>query len=435
MTETDQTLAKSIRRHLWGAGLFLCALLAFMIGWSAYMHISSAVIAPGSIVVESSVKTIKHKEGGIVRDIMVQDGDLVHAGDLLIRLDDAVTRANLAVVSTQLDELQATEARLTAERDNKKEITFPPALLERSVDPGVAAILDGQRFLMASRNAGMVGRIDQLNEQIKQLESQTDGLKVQTDAKNEEMQLIASELEGLESLLEDNFVSVNRVLSTKRNKTRLTGEHGSLLAETAQTGLSISERRMRILQLQEDSRAEILQELVDTRSQIARLSEQKVAAEDQLARMDITAPRSGYVHQLAVHTRGGVISPAEPIMVIVPQDDSLVIEVQVQPTDIDQLYPGQVATVRLPALNQRTTPELKAEIKTVSAETSRDEVTGMTFYTARLGLVKGEREKLGDNVLLPGMPVEALVQTSDRSILSYLVKPFKDQMTHALREE
>ncbi len=435
MSPADTTLSTSIRRHLWGAGLFLCGLLVFVTGWFAWMQISGAVIASGTVVVESNVKTVKHKEGGIVADILVQDGDRVAAGDLLLRLDDTVTRANLAVVEAQLNELLATEARLLAERDGLPAILFPADLTERREETSIAAVLDGQRRLMTARRAALNGRMDQLEEQIRQLQSEAEGLRVQTEAKRQEMALIAVELKGLESLLDDHLVSANRVYAVRRDRSRLNGERGALVAETARTGLEISERRVQILQLQEDSRAEILQQLHDARSEIARLKEQKVTAEDQLVRMEIRAPRAGQVHQLGVHTRGGVISPAETVLLIVPHEDVLLIEAQVAPTDIDELYAGQLATIRLPSLNQRTTPELIAQVLTVSAETSRDELTGQTFYTARLQLTDGEREKLGSAALLPGMPVEAMIRTGDRTMLSYLVKPIRDQIAHALREE
>ncbi|MCP4385015.1 MAG: HlyD family type I secretion periplasmic adaptor subunit [Hyphomicrobiales bacterium] len=435
MNTTDQSIARSIRRHLWGAGLFLCGLLAFIVGWAAWMQISGAVIAPGAIVVETNVKTLKHKEGGIVGEILVQNGDLVKAGDLLLRLNDAATRANLAVVSKQLIEQMAMEARLIAERDGQQEIANPASLEERSEAPDIARILAGQRQLKEARAAGLAGRIDQLNEQINQLKSQISSLEMQTRAKADELRLIKFELVGLEKLLKQHYVSANRVLAMRRDKTRLVGEHGALKAEATRAELAISERRVQILQLQEDYQADILQQLQETRSEIARLAEQKVAAEDQLSRMDIRAPRAGYIHQLNVHTRGGFISPAEPILLIVPKEDSLIIETQVAPTDVDQIFAGQEATIRLPGLNQRTTPELKGSVVTVSAETTRDETTGASFFTARLRLAAGEERKISGNILLPGMPVEALIKTNDRTILSYLVKPIRDQIAHALREE
>lgn len=434
MNETDTAISESIRRHLWGAGLFLCALLAMLVVWAAYLQISGAVIAPGAIVVETNVKTIKHKEGGIVAGIFVDNGDLVEAGDLLLRLDDAVTRANLAIIAKQLDELVAMEARLIAERDGSG-VVFPEALMTRSHRPEVKRIIDGQRQLRQARVAGLKGRIGQLKEQIGQLQRQIESLAVQTTAKSDEIELIVTELTGLERLLENQYVSTNRVLAVRRDKTRLSGEHGALQAEVARAELAISERQVQILQIREDHRAEILQQLQETRAEIARLSEQKVAAGDQLSRMDIRAPKAGYVHQLNVHTRGGFISPAEPILLIVPKEDSLIIETQVAPTDIDQIFAGQQATVRLPGLNQRTTPELKGRVTIVSAETTRDEATGANYFTARLKLNPGEEKRISGTILLPGMPVEALIRTQDRTILSYLVKPIHDQIARAFREE
>lgn len=441
MGDPKQDLVRSIRRHLWGAGLFLLILLGFIIFWSASMTISGAVIAPGSVVVETNVKTVKHREGGIVSDILVRDGDKIAAGDLLLRLDDVTVRANLAVVTSQLHDLLARQGRLMAERDDLETIAFPEILRKLSMASqegsleSVAELLDSQTQLMNSRKAALASRIEQLQGQIGQLQSQLEGLQVQVRAKRGEIELIDLGLPGLESLFEKNLIPASQIYSERRQKVRLDGELGVLLAQIAQAGIAQSERRILILQLQEENQASILQEMQQVTVDIARLQEQRIALEDQLARMEIRAPRAGVVHQLAVHTRGGVISPAEPIMLIVPETDALLLEVQVAPTDIDQLHVGQQATIRLPGFNQRTTPELQAAIHTISAETSRDEITGAAYYTARLGLLEGEMEKLKGLELLPGMPVEALVQTQDRTILSYLTKPLTDQITRALREE
>jgi len=435
MNETDQTITSSIRRHLWGGGLFLCSLLAFMTGWAAWMEISGAIIAPGAIMVETNVKTIKHKEGGIIGRILIKNGDLVSSGDLLIRLDDAVTRANLAVVYKQIDELTATEARLVAERDGLDEIAFPATLSDRIKDPAIARIVTDQKQWKMARTSAFSGRIDQLTEQVNQLESQIVSLNIQSTAKADEIALVSQELDSLEILSRKKYVANNRVLAVRREKARLTGEHGALLQEATRTGLAISERKIQVLQMREDNLADILQQLNTTRSELAQLEEQKLVAEDQLSRMNIRAPRDGYVHQLSVHTKGGYIASGEPVMQIVPKEDSLVIETQVAPTDVDQIYSGQPAIVRLPGLNQRTTPELKGIVTTVSAETSQDEVTGLPYFTVRMKLAEGEEARVTDSFLLPGMPVEALIRTTDRTILSYLLKPLHDHIVHAFREE
>lgn len=433
MNESDRIIARSVRRHLWGGGFFLCALLASGLAWAAWMEIAGAVIAPGTVVVESNTKKVQHREGGIVQDILVRNGDAVTAGALLLRLDDTVPRANLAVVSKQLDELLAVEARLIAERDGLETIDLPAELTERGQD--VAGILRGQKALLAARRSSLAGRIDQLGEQVGQIRRQIEGLEVGLTAKVEEIELIAEELAAVEDLYEKNLVSINRVTALRRDRTRLGGERGSLMSEIARAGQAIAERKVQMLQIRETAQAEVLENLQKTRSEIARLSEQKIAAEDQMRRVDIRAPRAGFVHQLAVHTKGGVISPAEPLLLIVPKEDVLVIEAQVNPVDIDQIHAGQQATIRFPNFDQRSTPELKARVRTLSAETSRDETTGLVYYTARLALPETERARLGDNVLLPGMPVEVLIKTQDRTVLSYLTKPLTDQITHALKEE
>ncbi|MCR9139923.1 MAG: HlyD family type I secretion periplasmic adaptor subunit [Alphaproteobacteria bacterium] len=434
MNKVDNALATGIRRHLWAAGIFLCALFLFIGSWFGSMQISGAVIAPGSIVVETNVQTLKHREGGNVAEILVSDGDHVDAGDLLLRLDDTLTQANLAVVTKQLDVMLATEARLIAERDQTEEISFPAELVKRQGDSQIDRMLHGQRLLLNARKAGLAGRLSQLQQQISQLGSQMDGLRAQSKAKSEEIELITAELQGLETLLEDSFVSENRVTVAKRNRIQLEGELGSLVAQTARAGLAITEREIQIIQLREDYRADVLQNLNDTRSEIARLVEQKVALDDQLSRMDIRAPRAGTIHQLAIHTNGGVVSPAEPILTIVPNGDQLVIEVLVDPNDIDQVYPDQEAAIRLPGLDRRSTPELSATIKTISAQSIWDDATGTSNYSVRLRLDDGETERISGLKLIPGMPVEAMIKTGDRTILSYLMKPIDDQIRRALRE-
>ena len=435
MPYTDLTLASSIRKHLLGAGLFICALMVFLIVWAGLTQISGAVISSGTIVVETNVKTIQHQEGGIVSEILVKNGDLVEAGALLLRLDNTLARARLGIVTKQLDELMATEARLIAEREKRNDIIFQKELLSRSHIPSVADSLTGQRALMIARKASIEGRINQLREQVKQLESEIKGLRIQTKAKTEEIALITEELSGLQKLLDNQFVSGNRVSAIKREKTELIGEHGALITRAARAKLTISEKEIQILQLQDEFQSEILNLLQDTRSRIGQLHEQKVATLDQLSRLNIAAPRSGYIHQLNIHTKGGVVSPGEPILLIVPEQDKLLVEAQVMPSDIDQLFQGQKATLRLPNFSRWTTPELQAEILTVSAETSRDEITGSNFYTIRLEIPESELDKLGENKLLPGMPVEALIETESRTVLSYLIKPLNDQITFAMREK
>jgi len=430
---SDHLLAGSIRKHLVFALALVVLLVGGVGGWAANTEISGAVVASGTVVVESNTKQVQHREGGIVREITVRDGDTVKAGDLLIRLDDTVTRANFTVVLKQLDELFAQEARLLAERDGTELIEF--TLKDGAVaDAPKSIIEDSQIRLMEARRNSLMGRKQQLGEQIRQLEKQIDGLQVQSLATQEEIELVDDELVDLEDLLQQQLVAKQRVSSLRREKTQLEGAHGGLLSEIAQTYEAISERKIQILQIEAESRAEVLELLQEVRSRIAQLEEQKIAAEDELARVEIRAPSSGYVHQLAQHTLGGVVGPGETLMLIVPKEDLLVVEARIQPANIDQLLPSQHARLRFPSFDQRATPELEARLLTVSADLTIDETTGLGYYTARLTIPEVELVKLNGKQLMPGMPVEAFLKTDDRTVLSYLVKPVRDQIAHALKE-
>ncbi|GAA0770859.1 HlyD family type I secretion periplasmic adaptor subunit [Roseibium denhamense] len=423
----DQMLRKTVRNHL----LFALFVVVFIVGgiglWATVTEIAGAVVSSGTVVVESNVKQVQHREGGIVKNIQVKNGDTVAAGDLLIALDDTVTRANLAVITKQLTELTAQELRLEAERDNLSEIIWPDGRT-------VGDIELGQQLLLEARRNSTDGRKNQLEEQIRQFNKQTEGLEAQVTAKDSEIELIAEELADLDNLLSKQLVPKSRVTALRRETARLRGEYGDLIAQIARTKEAISERRIQILQIEESYRAEVLEQLQEVRSRIAQLEEQKIAAEDELTRVEIVAPRDGYVHQLSVHTIGGVIAPGETVMSIVPREDQLIVEAQVRPVDIDQMAPGQAARVRFPSFDQRTTPELNATLLTVSADLTEDERTGMSFYTARLVIDDAELGKLGQQALVPGMPVETFLQTGDRTVLSYLVKPITDQIAHAMRE-
>lgn len=426
-TVSDASLRKSIRKHILISSVIAIAITAGIGGWSAVAQISGAIVSSGTVVVETNTKQVQHREGGIVKDIRVQNGDIVQAGDLLLRLDDTVTRANLSVITKQLRELTAQEARLVAERDDLEEISF-----DDSVEKGNIEL--GQAQLMTARRESVAGRKNQLEEQIRQFDKQIEGLTAQLQAKTTEIDLVDEELADLSDLLTKNLVSKSRVTSLRRERARLQGEFGEFLSQIARSEQAISERRVQILQIGDSYRAEVLEQLQNVRSEIARLQEQRIAAEDELTRVDIRAPQTGYVHQLAVHTIGGVVAPGETVMVIVPQEDKLIIETQVRPVDIDQLATGQKASVRFPSFDQRTTPELDAELLTVSADLIVDERSGASFYTARLIIPEDELEKLDGKVLVPGMPVEAFMKTGERTVLSYLVKPVVDQIAHAMRE-
>ena len=430
----ETEISSSLRRHLYFAFGAILLLFGGLGVAAAAVKIKGAVIATGRIVVETNIKRVQHQEGGIVREIHVREGQTVNAGDLLVRIDDTLPRTNLAIINKRLHELWSQEARLTAERDGRTDLVVPASIAVASLSSEFGAILDGQRTLLGARLTSRESHKAQLAEQIKQYEEQIAGLSVQRDAKAEEIRLIAQELKDLAGLLDKGLIEKSRITALMREKARLEGERGRFVSEIAQSAQAISERRVQVLQIDEDMRAEVVEQLQAVRAEIAELEEQKVAAKEQLSRAEIRAPRAGFVHQLAVHTVGGVVSSGEDLMAIVPQEDMLVIEAQVLPTDIDQMSISQEAIIRLPGLDQRSTPELRAKVLNVSADLLQDPATGLSYYRARLALPDEEIDRLEGKVLIPGMPVEAFVQSESRSILSYLIKPLSDHIAHTFRE-
>ena len=426
---------QSINRHT-RIALGGVALLVFGLGgWAWTTELSGAVVAPGTIVVDSHVKKVQHPTGGVVGEILARDGDRVRSGDVVIRLDETVARANLSMVSKSIEEMMARRARLEAERDGAKAIRFPAELSTRSEDFEVGELIRAERKLFDSRREARAGQKSQLQERVAQLAEQIDGTKLQASAKADEIDLIASELTGVQELWKKNLVPITRVTSLKREETRLRGERGQLISTVAQAKGKISETELQIMQIDQDLRSEVSTELREVQAKIAELVERRVAAEDQLKRIDIRAPQDGIVHQSTVHTIGGVIGPGDALMLVMPEGDELSIEVKVAPQDIDQLRQGLDTVLRLSAFNQRTTPEIKGHVTRIAADLVTDDRSGLSHYPVRIAISEGERERLGSAKLMPGMPVEGFIQTGYRTVFSYLTKPLADNMARAFREE
>lgn len=426
----------SIRRHM-VVGIVVVILLAGGVGgWAATTQIAGALIAPGSIVVDSHVKKVQHPTGGVIGKLNVQDGDRVKAGQVLVQLDDTVTRANLAVVTKGLDELTARKARLEAERDGADSITFPPELLARKSDPTVANAIINESRLFQLRRSARLGQKAQLQQRIVQLKEEINGLTAQQDAKSKEIDLIHKELAGVRELWKKNLIDIARLTALERDAARVEGERAQLIAAVAQTKGKVTETELQIIQIDHDLASEVAKDLREVDAKYGEFVERKVTAEDQLKRIYIRAPQDGVVLQSNVHTVGGVITPGETIMLIVPETDNLMVEAKVNPRDIDQVQVGQATMLRFPEFNTRTTPELKGTVSQVSADTTTDQRTGQSYYTVRVAMTKDEVTKLGKGAkLIPGMPVEAFVQTGERTVISYLTKPLADQFVRAFREK
>ena len=423
------------------------AMIAVMLGgfggWATTSELSGAVIASGTVIVESVDKKVQHPTGGVVKEILVHDGSFVEEGQVVVRLDDTVTRSSLGVLRSQFNENSARRARLLAERDGANAITFPEATLARRTEESVATAINGEEKLFASRREARAGQRSQFRERISQSNEEIRGVSAQQAAKEREISLIAQELEGVTELYSKNLVTISRYNQLQRDQTRLEGERGQSIAEIARARAKISETELQIIQVDQDFRTEVLKDLRDVDGKIAELTDKMVAAEDQLNRIDIRAPRSGVVHALSVHTVGGVISNGETIMTIVPQGDDLIVEAKVMPNQVDQIAEGASTEVRINAGNQRTMPELHGNLIHVSADATRDPPTpgapatagaAQTYYLARVSLPKTEIDRLGSFRLLPGMQAEIFIQTNARTPMDYLLKPLREQVAHAFRE-
>jgi len=422
----------AISKHVVFASLVMLMLVGGLGGWAAMASLQGAVIAPGTFVVERNVKKVQHNYGGIVSEINVKNGDLVEAGQVLLRLDPTQILAEIGIIKSQIIELTARRARLSAERDNLPTVVFPTGFIEQSSDARAAA--DGEVRLFEENSRTRESQKEQLRLRVEQLEEEIRGLSAQRDAKNGEIKIIRQELAQVRNLYDKQLTAVSRVYAMQREEQRLSGELGGLIAQIARAKGQISEIKVQILAVDENARAQAQRELRMIEAKLPELAERETAALDRLRRVDIRAPQKGIVHELAVHTIGGVVTAAEQIMLIVPEEDNLTIEARIAPTDVDQVVVGRPAKLRLSAFNQQTTPEVTGRVIQVSADVTVDPKTGQNYYLARLEMDERKLRAIGDVTLVPGMPVEVFISTGERTALSYLAKPLMDQMNRAFRE-
>jgi len=402
--------------------------------WAIATTLTGAVVASGQFVVDGNVKKVQHSTGGIVGELKVREGDRVEEGAVLIRLDDTITRANLQVVTKQLDEFAARRGRLIAERDRRGVINVAPELVARGSEGDVAELIETEQNQFDARHAAREGQKAQLARRINQLEDEVGGLRAQQSARDRQAVLIEQELVGVRDLFDKNLVAISRKTALEREAAELDGEKGRLIAAVAQTEGKIAEIRLQIIEIDDVLREQVMKELSEIQGKTAELVERRIAADDQLKRIDIRAPSAGYVHQLAVHTVGGVITPAEPAMLIVPSKEALEVEARINPPDIDQIVLGHEAEVKVHAFNQRTTPHLAGTVTRISADTSRDPQTGVVYYTIRVAIPAAELARLAPQHVSAGMQADVFVRTDDRTPLQYLVKPLNDQIAKAFRE-
>lgn len=416
--------------------LALSLLIGGFVTWGLKANISSAVVASGRIVIDKNRHAVQHPDGGVVADILVDEGDLVQEGELLIKFDSRVLRSELTILEGQLFEIIARRGRLEAERDELSEVNFDNLLLENvKHNPNIVQIAEGQVRLFEARNESEAKEIEQLRNRRTQLRNQVEGIDAQSQALTRQQELIAKELVGQNQLLEKGLAQASRVLALQRTEAELTGAVGNFLAQRAQAFERIAELEIEELQLTANRREQAITQLRDLRYRESELLEERNSLSDRLERLDVRAPISGAVHDLRVLGRRSVVRSGDPILFLVPQDRPLQIEARVSPIDVDQVFKGQEVVLQFAAFNSRNTPDLFGYVNQLSADAFVDEQSGVSWYRAEITISKDELEKLADDqILIPGMPVDTFIRTGEQSPIAYLLSPLSVYFKKALRE-
>jgi HlyD family type I secretion membrane fusion protein len=433
----DTSTPEALTRPLLVKGMWMMVFLFGVVGiWGAFYPLSTGAIAAGKVIVDSNRKEIQHLEGGIVKEILVKEGQKVGAGDTLIVLDDIAAEARSGLLRGQYIAVKAAEARLIAERDKADSITFPPELLAKeTTEEEVRKALDAQRRLFASRRDSLQGRADVLQQKIKQSGNEIDGLRQQIASATQQISLLNEEISVVRQLLEKGNAVKPRLLALERQAAELQGQRGQAQAMISRANQTINEAKITILNLDTEFLSQVVAELKDTQVQVSNLSEQTSASDDVVRRITITSPIAGQVTAMKVTTIGGVIQPAQVLMTIVPLNEKLTIEARISPIDIDIVRPGLNAQVKISALDQRLVHPLEGEVITVSADRFEDPQRGEAYYLARIEIGEAELATLGKLQLSPGMPAEVLIVTGTRTMFSYLLRPITESFGRAFRQE
>ncbi|MEP0522167.1 MAG: HlyD family type I secretion periplasmic adaptor subunit [Hyphomicrobiales bacterium] len=430
---TDRT---SLKKHGVAGMIAIFAVFGSSVLWASYFDISGAVVTSGSVVVESHAKSIQHRDGGIVAKINVRDEDVVTRGQLLAVLDDTEISANHTVIQTQLNQAIVKEARLLSEIADVDQLDESKLRREVGDPTSFTELLATEKQVFTARRATRQKRTAQISEQIIQIERQIDGYELQRMAVERQLKILKDELQSLGALFESKLIEIRRITSLEKEIASKEGQIGQFISSKAEARASIAEKNLQIQQLRDDFLAGVLDELQTTREQITKGFQQKRASLDKMDRTELRAPDAGVVHQSKLHTVGGVIKPGDTLMLLVPQDDELAIDVKIKPIDIDKVFVGQNVVLRLSSFDQRETPELIGTLSQIAPDITLDQATRDHYYGVRITISRSEFARLPESTkLVPGMPVEAFIKTEDRSVLSYLVSPFAHQLNRAFRED
>lgn len=437
MAEMKQanTTNASILTHSAAVILLAIGLLVGLGSWAALAKLAGAVVASGRVVVEGNSKKIQHLSGGIVSEIDVAEGDRVETGQVLLRLSSTIVQANLSIVENTLAQLYSRRARLGAELAEASSFTVPEDLEALTNLKAAKTFIDSEQSLFNSRRNALSGMKKQLATRKDQLADEARGLSVQVEATDNELAIVKEDVSKTQELYKKGLVTLQRLNLLKRQLSNLEGQQGQYMAARAQTVGKLSELDLQLLQLDEDRKSEVTKDLTSIEATVAEYEERLAATRDQLDRLDIRSPIAGRIYQLSVHNINGVIQPGEVLMLVVPEKEELAIEANIVPKDIDQIYVGQPVTIRFTAFNQSTTPDVSAEVAVVAPDLQTDSRTGTSYYSLRIKPSKAGMEHIPGGRLYPGMPAEVFIQTSERSVLSYFVKPFQDRLKKTFVQE
>lgn len=402
--------------------------------WSWLAPLSSAVIASGMVKVDSNRKRIQHQEGGVVKEILVRDGSRVKAGDVLIRLDETRAGASQGVLQTQYDAALALQARLVAERDRAQSISWPPELLARKDDPKASEIIEAQQSQFLARRASLVGQLNILDQQIASKRSEIAGLVGQKEAKESQLASLKTELAGLTDLLSKGMVEKTKYRNLEREISRLEGERGERVSEIAAARSMIGEKALQKFQIRKSFHEDVTEELRKTQTEIYDYLERMDAARFVLAQTELKSPVDGTVTDLRIHTEGGVVTPGELLLEIVPADDTLIVEARVRPQDVDRVRVGLDAGIKLSAFDQRTLPELDGKVTYLSADIIEDPRTGQAYFLTRVEVPDSQLARLDGLKVVPGMLADVFVRTGERTFFQYLLHPIMTSFDKAWRE-
>lgn len=426
---------RSLNSHVLSVWALAVALVGGMGGWAASTALSNAVVGQGTVIIDQNVKKIQHLTGGIVSELLAREGMHVQAGDVLLRLDSTSVKANLAIIDGNLAQLYIRRARLQAERVGATEFSAGD-IAANGIDTAASQnLIDGEVQLFNARRSSLVGMRKQLEERKAQLAEEIQGDTLQLASIDEASKLVDQEYDAAAKLYSQQIVTMQKVNGLKRQRVELDGNRGERLSSRAQAEGKIAEINLQILQLDEDRRTENSKDLTDVEAQISEARERRIAAVDQLNRLELRAPMNGRIYQLTVHTVGGVVNPGEVLMLLAPDQRDLTIEAKIATRDIDQLTLGQKVDIRFSAFDQRTTPEVKGDVISISPDVVTEQRSGADYYPVRIKPEPASLQKLTNIALYPGMPAEVFIKVADRSVISYMTKPLMDQINHTFREQ